>query len=395
MDFEYIYPVLILFGSFAVMLAIGVPITFAIGLSSLLSIITALPPDAAISVISQKMTVGLDGFTLLAIPFFVLAGNIMNTGGIARRLVNLAQALVGRLPGSLAHCNILANTLFGAISGSAVASAAAVGGIMSPLQEKEGYDPAFSAAVNIASAPIGLMIPPSNVLIVYSLASGGTSVAALFLAGYLPGIFTAVALMFVAALYARRHHYPVAERINYRQFLQVFRESIPSLMLIFIIILLDSVVTSSIVLLLVGCSMGMSWAMTNADVPELINELITRVSDNKWVILFIINIILLIVGTFMDITPAILIFTPIFLPIAQHLGIDPIHFGIIMVFNLTIGLCTPPVGTILFVGCSIGKVSIDRAIKPLLPMFLALFVVMAIICYFPQLSLMLPGLFST
>ncbi|HAX5800150.1 TPA: TRAP transporter large permease subunit, partial [Escherichia coli] len=231
MDFEYIYPVLILFGSFAVMLAIGVPITFAIGLSSLLSIITALPPDAAISVISQKMTVGLDGFTLLAIPFFVLAGNIMNTGGIARRLVNLAQALVGRLPGSLAHCNILANTLFGAISGSAVASAAAVGGIMSPLQEKEGYDPAFSAAVNIASAPIGLMIPPSNVLIVYSLASGGTSVAALFLAGYLPGILTAVALMFVAALYARRHHYPVAERINYRQFLQVFRESIPSLML--------------------------------------------------------------------------------------------------------------------------------------------------------------------
>ena len=216
----------------------------------------------------------------------------------------------------------------------------------------------------------------------------------------------------------------MAERINYRQFLQVFRESIPSLMLIFIIIggiiagvftpteasaiaviyslalamiyreitlkklndiLLDSVVTSSIVLLLVGCSMGMSWAMTNADVPELINELITRVSDNKWVILFIINIILLIVGTFMDITPAILIFTPIFLPIAQHLGIDPIHFGIIMVFNLTIGLCTPPVGTILFVGCSIGKVSIDRAIKPLLPMFLALFVVMAIICYFPQL----------
>ncbi len=239
--------------------------------------------------------------------------------------------------------------------------------------------------------------------------------------------------MFVAALYARRNHYPVAERISFRQFLQVFRESIPSLMLIFIIIggiiagiftpteasaiaviyslllamiyreitlkklndiLLDSVVTSSIVLLLVGCSMGMSWAMTNADVPELINELITRVSDNKWVILFIINIILLIVGTFMDITPAILIFTPIFLPIAQHLGIDPIHFGIIMVFNLTIGLCTPPVGTILFVGCSIGKVSIDRAIKPLLPMFLALFVVMAIICYFPQISLMLPGLFS-
>ncbi|EBS2030886.1 TRAP transporter large permease subunit [Salmonella enterica subsp. enterica] len=404
MDFEYIYPIIVLFGSFAIMLAVGVPITFAIGLSSLFSILIALPPDAAISVISQKMTVGLDGFTLLAIPFFVLAGNIMNTGGIARRLVNLAQALVGRLPGSLAHCNILANTLFGAISGSAV-----------------------------ASAPIGLMIPPSNVLIVYSLASGGTSVAALFLAGYLPGILTALALMTVAALYAHRHHYPVAERINLRQFLSVFRDSLPSLLLIFIIIggiiggvftpteasaiaviyslalaaiyreinvsklrdiLLDSVVTSSIVLLLVGCSMGMSWAMTNADVPELINEMITSVSENKWVILLIINLILLFVGTFMDITPAILIFTPIFLPIAQHLGIDPVHFGIIMVFNLTIGLCTPPVGTILFVGCSIGKISIDKVVKPLLPMFLALFVVMAMICYFPQLSLLLPTLFA-
>ncbi|EAR1507884.1 TRAP transporter large permease subunit [Salmonella enterica] len=404
MDFEYIYPIIVLFGSFAIMLAVGVPITFAIGLSSLFSILIALPPDAAISVISQKMTVGLDGFTLLAIPFFVLAGNIMNTGGIARRLVNLAQALVGRLPGSLAHCNILANTLFGAISGSAV-----------------------------ASAPIGLMIPPSNVLIVYSLASGGTSVAALFLAGYLPGILTALALMTVAALYAHRHHYPVAERINLRQFLSVFRDSLPSLLLIFIIIggiiggvftpteasaiaviyslalaaiyreinvsklrdiLLDSVVTSSIVLLLVGCSMGMSWAMTNADVPELINEMITSVSENKWVILLIINLILLLVGTFMDITPAILIFTPIFLPIAQHLGIDPVHFGIIMVFNLTIGLCTPPVGTILFVGCSIGKISIDKVVKPLLPMFLALFMVMAMICYFPQLSLLLPTLFA-
>ncbi|EIV1739713.1 TRAP transporter large permease subunit [Salmonella enterica] len=429
MDFEYIYPIIVLFGSFAIMLAVGVPITFAIGLSSLFSILIALPPDAAISVISQKMTVGLDGFTLLAIPFFVLAGNIMNTGGIARRLVNLAQALVGRLPGSLAHCNILANTLFGAISGSAVASAAAVGGIMSPLQEKEGYSPAFSTAINVASAPIGLMIPPSNVLIVYSLASGGTSVAALFLAGYLPGILTALALMTVAALYSHRHHYPVAERINLRQFLSVFRDSLPSLLLIFIIIggvftpteasaiaviyslalaaiyreinvsklrdiLLDSVVTSSIVLLLVGCSMGMSWAMTNADVPELINEMITSVSENKWVILLIINLILLLVGTFMDITPAILIFTPIFLPIAQHLGIDPVHFGIIMVFNLTIGLCTPPVGTILFVGCSIGKISIDKVVKPLLPMFLALFVVMAMICYFPQLSLLLPTLFA-
>lgn len=368
MDFEYIYPIIVLFGSFAIMLAVGVPITFAIGLSSLFSILIALPPDAAISVISQKMTVGLDGFTLLAIPFFVLAGNIMNTGGIARRLVNLAQALVGRLPGSLAHCNILANTLFGAISGSAVASAAAVGGIMSPLQEKEGYSPAFSTAINVASAPIGLMIPPSNVLIVYSLASGGI----------IGGVFTPTEASAIAVIYS------LALAAIYREInVSKLRD-----------ILLDSVVTSSIVLLLVGCSMGMSWAMTNADVPELINEMITSVSENKWVILLIINLILLLVGTFMDITPAILIFTPIFLPIAQHLGIDPVHFGIIMVFNLTIGLCTPPVGTILFVGCSIGKISIDKVVKPLLPMFLALFMVMAMICYFPQLSLLLPTLFA-
>lgn len=432
MDFEYIYPIIVLFGSFAIMLAVGVPITFAIGLSSLFSILIALPRMRQ-SRLFHKNDRRSRWLYAAGDPLFVLAGNIMNTGGIARRLVNLAQALVGRLPGSLAHCNILANTLFGAISGSAVASAAAVGGIMSPLQEKEGYSPAFSTAINVASAPIGLMIPPSNVLIVYSLASGGTSVAALFLAGYLPGILTALALMTVAALYAHRHHYPVAERINLRQFLSVFRDSLPSLLLIFIIIggiiggvftpteasaiaviyslalaaiyreinvsklrdiLLDSVVTSSIVLLLVGCSMGMSWAMTNADVPELINEMITSVSENKWVILLIINLILLFVGTFMDITPAILIFTPIFLPIAQHLGIDPVHFGIIMVFNLTIGLCTPPVGTILFVGCSIGKISIDKVVKPLLPMFLALFVVMAMICYFPQLSLLLPTLFA-
>ncbi len=378
MDFEYIYPIIVLFGSFAIMLAVGVPITFAIGLSSLFSILIALPRMRQ-SRLFRKNDRRSRWLYAAGDPFCV-SRQYHEYRGIARRLVNLAQALVGRLPGSLAHCNILANTLFGAISGSAVASAAAVGGIMSPLQEKEGYSPAFSTAINVASAPIGLMIPPSNVLIVYSLASGGTSVAALFLAGYLPGILTALALMTVAALYAHRHHYPVAERINLRQFLSVFRDSLPSLLLIFIIIggiiggvftpteasaiaviyslalaaiyreinvsklrdiLLDSVVTSSIVLLLVGCSMGMSWAMTNADVPELINEMITSVSENKWVILLIINLILLFVGTFMDITPAILIFTPIFLPIAQHLGIDPVHFGIIMVFNLTIGLCTP------------------------------------------------------
>ena len=432
MDFEYIYPVLILFGSFAVMLAIGVPITFAIGLSSLLSIITALPPDAAISVISQKMTVGLDGFTLLAIPFFVLAGNIMNTGGIARRLVNLAQALVGRLPGSLAHCNILANTLFGAISGSAVAAAAAVGGTLNPIQTKEGYDPAFSTAVNVSSCITGLLIPPSNVLIVFSLTAGGVSVASLFMAGYLPGILMGLAVMVVCAIIAKRRGYPLSERATFAQACKAFLDALPSLLLVFIVmggilggiftateasaiavvytfilsvliyrevkwrdlpkLILESVVTTSIVLLLIGFSVGMSWAMTNADIPYMISDALMGISDNPLIILLLINIVLLIVGIFMDMTPAVLIFTPIFLPIAQELGMDPVHFGIMMVANLCIGLLTPPVGSALFVGCSISGVKIQHLIKPLLPFYAALLVALMMITYIPQISLFIPQL---
>ncbi|WP_127960090.1 TRAP transporter large permease [Serratia microhaemolytica] len=424
---------IVLFGSFFFLLALGVPISFAIGLSSLLSVLMSLPFDAAIAVISQKMASGLDSFTLLAIPFFILAGNIMNQGGIAIRLIELAKVLGGRLPGSLAHVNIIANMMFGAISGSAVASAAAVGGTMSPLQKKEGYDPAYSAAVNITSCPTGLLIPPSNTFIVYSLISGGTSIGALFLAGYLPGIIMGLSLMLVAGVIAKKRGYPLAPKPSRAEVLKKLFDALPSLGLIIIImggiiggiftateasaiaviytlilavliyrevslkqlpaIILESVVTTSIVLLLIGASMSMSWAMANADIPYLISDALLAISENPIIVLLIINLTLLIVGIFMDMTPALLIFTPIFLPIAQDLGMDPVHFGVMMTFNLCIGICTPPVGSALFIGCSVGKVKIDKVIKPLLPFYAVLVSALMLITFVPQISLALPRLF--
>ncbi|PJG84721.1 TRAP transporter large permease [Conservatibacter flavescens] len=424
--------ILVLAGSFFILLAIGTPISFAIGISSLLTIMLSLPVDAAIQVIAQKMATGLDSFSLLAIPFFILAGNIMNRGGIALRLIEFAKVLGGRLPGSLAHVNVLANMMFGSISGSAVAAAAAVGGTMAPLQKKEGYDPAFSAAVNITSSPTGLLIPPSNTFIVYSLISGGTSIGALFLAGYIPGILMGLGIMVVAYFIARKKGYPVSAKPTSKEVLKKTFDALPSLGLIVVIIggiiagiftateasaiavvytlilamfiykeislkelpriILDASVTTSIILLLIGTSMGMSWAMANADIPYLISDALLTVSENPIVLLLIINLILLIIGTFMDMTPALLIFTPIFLPIATELGVDPVHFGILMTFNLSIGICTPPVGSTLFVGCSVAGVKIDQVIKPLLPFYAVLIATLLLVTFVPQLSLFLPQL---
>ncbi|AZI13841.1 MULTISPECIES: TRAP transporter large permease [Avibacterium] len=424
--------IIVLSTSFFILLFIGVPISFSIGIASLLTISLSLPFDSAIAVISQKMASGLDSFSLLAIPFFILAGNIMNRGGIALRLIEFAKVIGGRLPGALAHVNVLANMMFGSISGSAVASGAAMGGIMSPLQKKEGYDPAFSTAVNIASCPTGLLIPPSNTFIVYSLISGGTSIGALFLAGYIPGILMGLSIMLIVGFIAKKRHYPISPKPTLNEALKKTLDALPSLGLIIVImggiiggiftateasafavvytlilamvvyrevklkelpqIILDSVVTTAIVLLLIGTSMGMSWAMANADIPYTISDALLAVSENPIVILLIINLILLVVGVFMDMTPALLIFTPIFLPIVTELGMDPVHFGIVMAFNLSIGICTPPVGSALFIGCSVGGVKINQVIKPLLPFYFALIFTLLLVTYLPEISLFLPKL---
>lgn len=422
--------ILILFGSFAIMLALSVPISFAIAISTLITIASSLPLDSALTVVTQKMASGLDNFALLAIPFFILAGNIMNRGGIAVRLIALAKVLGARLPGSLFHCNVLANMMFGSISGSAVASAAAMGGIMAPLEKKEGYDPALSTAVNVTSCPTGLLIPPSNTLIVYSLVSGGTSISALFLAGYLPGILMGLGIMLVAGFMAKRNNYPIDPSPKIKEVCFKFADAFPSLLLIIIVIggivggiftateasaiavvytlilamviykevslkelpsiILESTITTAIVLLLIGASSGMSWAMANADIPFMIQDSLMYVSSNPIIIMLFITFILLVIGTFMDMTPAVLIFTPIFLPIAMELGIDPVHFGILMTFNLCIGICTPPVGSALFIGCSVGGVSIDKVLKPMIPFFLMLIFTLLLVTFIPQISLILP-----
>ncbi len=425
--------ILILVLTFIVMLGIGVPIAWSIGLSSIFTMLVSIPAIPAFTTVAQRMATGLDSFSLLAIPFFILAGQIMNRGGIARRLIDFAKTLVGALPGGLAYVNIIAAMLFGAISGSAVAAASALGSMLGKRMEAEGYSKEFATAVNVTSSTTGLVIPPSNVLIVYSLASGGVSIAALFLAGYLPGILTGLLLMLVAAVWAKRKNFPTGERSSAGQILRAFLSALPSLFLLVVVIggivagiftateasavavlyclvltfiyremtlpelpgvFLKSVSTTAIVMLLIGTSMSMSWIMAYENIPQNITSLLLSVSDNKFVILFIINLILLFVGVFMDMTPAVLIFTPIFLPVVTELGMDPTHFGIVMVLNLCIGLCTPPVGSVLFVGVGVAGTSIQKVIRPLLPLFIAMVLALILVTYIPALSLWLPGLFG-
>ena len=420
---------LILLIAFFLLLFIGVPIAISIAGASIFTMLILFPFDVSVFTAAQKMVTGLDSFSLLAIPFFILSGIIMNNGGIALKLINLAKLLAGRLPGSLAHTNVMGNMLFGSISGSSVAAAAAIGGVMSPLQEKEGYEKTYSAAVNIASAPAGLLIPPSGLLIVYSLVSGGTSVAALFMAGIVPGILWGLATMVVGFIIARKKKYPVSERVTFREGVKVVLDAIPSLLLVLIVIggivagiftategaaiavvyslilafiyrsvtikdlprmLLETVEMTSVIMLLIATSSILSLVMSFTGIPEAISSGILSLTDNPIIILLLMNIILLVIGTFMDITPAVLIFTPIFFPVASALGLDPVHFGIMMAFNLCIGNITPPVGSALFVGASVGKVKIENLVKPMLPFYGAVFVVLLLVTYLPEISLLVP-----
>lgn len=433
MDIE-VLGIVVLVLSFIFFLSLGVPVAYSIGLSTLATMLVSFESLPAFATMAQRMATGLESFSLLAIPFFILAGQLMNSGGIAIRLIEFAKVMVGRLPGGLAFVNVMANMLFGAISGSAAASASAIGSIMGPQMKKEGYDENFSAAINITSATTGLVIPPSNILIVYSLASGGVSIAALFMAGYVPGILTGLALMLVGGVVAYRKKYPVGETIGFKAAVVKFFDAIPSLLLLVIVIggiiagyftateasaiavvyclvlafiykeiswkdvpdiLIKTVKTTGIVMLLIATSIALSWVMSFENIPQTVSDGLLSVSSDPFVILIMINLILLFVGIFMDMTPAVLIFTPIFLPIVTtQLGLDPIHFGIIMILNLNIGLCTPPVGSVLFIGCSVANLKIQDVIKPLIPFFIAMIVVLMIITFFPSLTLFVPRLFG-
>ncbi len=415
-----------------IMLLAGVPIAVALGISSVCAILPIMDTNVAVLTGAQRIFSGISVFSLLAIPFFILAGNIMNKGGIAVRLINLAKLITGRAPGALAQTNVIANMLFGAISGSGTAAASAMGSIIGPIEKEEGYDPNFSAAANIATAPTGLLIPPSNVMITFSLVSGGTSVAALFMAGYIPGILWGLACMLVIYFIARKKGYRAKTKFTFKEAMKIILQALPCLLLIIIVIggiiggiftategsvvavvyslvlslffyrsislkdlpkiFKESAEMTGIIIFLIGVSSIMSWVMAFTNIPTAVSNGLLAISSNKIVIFLLINVILLIVGTFMDMTPACLIFTPIFLPVCTALGMDPIHFGIMLIFNLCIGTITPPVGTTLFVGVKVGNVKIETVFRQLLIYFAAIFVVLMLVTYIPQLSLWLPSL---
>lgn len=418
---------------FTVLLLIGVPVSFCIGIGTLLALLTVTPTiDTALIVSAQRIASSLDNFTLVAIPLFILAGSLMNTGGIAHRLIDLAKALVGWLPGSLAHISVVANALFGAISGSAVASAATVGATLSPLQRKAGYNMPICAAANVAASPCGLLIPPSGALIVYSLISGGTPIDVLFVAGYIPGLMMGGAVMLWLAVLAARGDLPRdVRRYGLGESVKIFLRALPALAMIFIVMggivggiftateaagvaafytlvlslayrslslgnllkgMLNAAVGTAVVMLMVGVSMTMSWLLASTGSVQALGNAIIELSSNPWVLLLLLNVLLLLLGTFLDITPGLLIFTPIFLPVAVKLGISPVHFGIIITFNLCIGLATPPVGSTLFVAARTAKVPLAALTRPLLPMFAFLILALGLVTFIPALSLWLPEL---
>ena len=411
-------------------IVVSIPIAVTIGVSTMLAAVPLLGLEQASLVTAQRMFTGINSFPLLAIPLFVLAGVIMNNGGIAGRLVDAAKVLTGRMPASLAQTNIVANSLFGAVSGAAVASAAAVGNVMHGRMVKDGYDKRFAAAVNVAAAPSGMLIPPSNTFIVYSLVSS-TSIAALFMAGLIPGIMWVLACMLVVYLYARKQpgRLKSEERVSFADGMKIIWRAVPSLLMIVIVvggilgglftatesasiavvyclilsmvyrtikikdlpdILVDASRTTAIVMMLVAVSTALSFVMSFARIPELISDAVLGTTDSTAVVLLIVTIILLLVGTFMDPTPAILIFVPIFLPIVTELGVDPVHFGALVVMALSIGVITPPVGNVLFVGARVARLRIEPVTGKLWPFLIAIVIALFIVVYVPVLSTWLP-----
>ena len=423
---------LMLFGSFFVMLLAGVPISAGIGIASVITaIMSGMDPAIFALTAAQRCFSGVDSFSLLALPFFSLGGNIMNKGGIAKRLVRLARLLVGWMPGYLAATNVLANMFFGAVSGSSVAATSAMGSIMSPLEKDEGYDPNYSAAVNICSAPTGILIPPSGPLILYSITAGGVSVAALFMGGYLTGILLGLCVAALTIYLAVKKGYKASTVKDEDPAVKIWIDAVPSLLAVIIVMggilggfftateagvvmclyclllavlyreitfktfydmLADTMKSSATILFLIAASSIMSYVMSYSGIPAAISEGLMSISNNRYVILLIMNVFLLIMGCFLDLTPAVLIFTPIFLPIATSIGMSPVHFGLMLITNLGIGSVTPPVGSCLFVGCGVGHVKIEGVTKYIVPIFAAMVVALFLITYIPAISLLVPYL---
>lgn len=422
---------LCLFGSFFVLLLAGVPISAGIGIASIVTALFSMPADIFALIAAQRCFSGLDSFALLALPFFTLGGNIMNKGGIARRLIRLARLLVGKIPGYLAATNVLASMFFGAVSGSSVAATSAMGSILSPLEDEEGYDPNYSAAVNICAAPTGILIPPSGPLILYSITAGGVSVAALFMGGYLTGILLGICVAVLAIFLAVKKGYKASTVKEDASAVRIWIDAIPSLLAVIIVMggilggfftateagvvmclyctllgilyrelsvkayydmLADTMKSSATILFLIAASSIMSYVMSYSGIPAAISEGLMSISDNRYVILLIMNIFLLIMGMFLDLTPAVLIFTPIFLPIATSIGMSPVHFGLMLITNLGIGSVTPPVGSCLFVGCGVAKVKIEGVTKYIIPLFCGMVVALLLITFIPAIPMIVPYL---
>ncbi|MEI7366670.1 TRAP transporter large permease [Pectobacterium colocasium] len=422
----------VLLATLAVLLAVGVPVAYSVGLSA---IVGAFWIDIPLEAVMIQITSGVNKFSLLAIPFFILAGAIMAEGGIARRLVNFAYIFVGFIRGGLSLVNIVASTFFGAISGSSVADTASIGSVMIPEMEKKGYPRDFAAAVTASGSVQAILIPPSHNSVIYSLAAGGSvSIAALFIAGVLPGLLLGLTLMVMCVGFAHQRGYPKGERVPFRQALKIFVDTLWGLMTVVIImggilsgiftatesaaiaclwsffvtmfiykdykwselptLMYRTVKTVTIVMILIGFAAAFGAIMTYMQLPARITEFFTSISDNKYVILMWINIMLLLLGTLMDMAPLILILTPVLLPVALSLGIDPVHFGMIMMVNLGVGLITPPVGSVLFVASAVSKQKIEQVVKAMLPFYCGLFFVLMLVTYIPAISLWLPKLFG-
>jgi len=422
----------VLFFSFFIFLILGIPIAISIGLATLLAMLMSIDFLPTVTTIAQRLAGGINSFALLAIPLFMLSGLIMGRGGIAQRLIHFSRSLIGALPGGLAFVNVLACVLFGSISGSAIASTTAIGSVMAPAMDEDNYEREFTAALTASASTTGLIIPPSNALIVFALASGGVSISALFVAGYMPGLLVALGLILASWMYVRRHPIKVAGRTSLGTLFHALLAALPSLAMILIVIggiiaglftateaggvavayaltlstlvyrelriselpelLLDAAKTTATVMILVGASIAMSWLLAYQNIPTQVAIFLGSLSENPLVILLLINVALLIIGSFMDMTPAVMIFTPIFLPVAVELGMSPVHFGIMMVLNLSIGLCTPPVGSVLFVSSAVMETPLQKLIKPLMPMYFAMISALAVVTYFPAFSMALPRL---